>query len=730
MPTAYANPQEAAAGLTTAFSPTSAAQKSAIANAAALVPTVGGKLPSPVSTTPTSTPASAFSTEAGAAALAKSQEIAAKLSPPPATLAGNSYNGANDAKTAANGQAIAAPAGSTKSGNGLWYDQGGNAYSVGPGTTPDNQGGNTTANKATVTLVNAATGQEYTLNNPSADQIASFKSNGWDIAEGTGDGTGIIDTTASPQIKAAQAATDQARNDVATATAQLTNFNVSNDPVLAGQLASITQNWNSRIAQMEQSNKGQVANTTTLGIRLGDRYTGGSGGMFGGIISAEESAGVSRINDLEAQKQQALSAASKAYSDQQWDRYSKLVDIAETAYHDQVDQLNKLQTAAATATKNAQDAVTKQQEDYYNQVTKPINDMASDVLKSTGDAKLAQAIASSPDLATAVATAGDSLQTGSGIVGEYLFYKRQAQAQGQMPVDFNTYQTIDANRKAKATAGAGSTTGSVDLTAFDPAVRSKLSGNGFTKFPGGVQDLASQLVNGQIAPSELSKRTTGTASYNDVLSAANLYSKATTNQPFNIAQADRDYKFATRPQTQDTLNYLGSLVGSDDGTGNVSGGNLDELVTLSNNIGRTTFPAVNNIAAWTRYSVGDPNIAAFQATATEVADQVAKILQGGGSSGTSDAKLQQAANLFNTSFTKAQMLATVAALKPLLANRAKSMIKDNAYLSDYADQFGIKQKVPGVPLSTSQTIIQQNATDPLQLGPAPGSTSSSNPLGI
>lgn len=209
-----------------------------------------------------------------------------------------------------------------------------------------------------------------------------------------------------------------------------------------------------------------------------------------------------------------------------------------------------------------------------------------------------------------------------------------------------------------------------------------------------VTSLAQQLVQGNLAPSELSKRATGSVSYNDVLKAADDYSMATYGKHFSIAQADRDYKFAVRPQTQDTLNYLGSLIGSDDGTGNITGGNMDELVTLSNDIGRTNFPAINDAAAWARFSAGDPKIAEFQSVATEVADQVAKILQGGGNAGTSDAKLQQAVNLFNTSFSKAQLVGVVNSLKPLLTNRAKSMVKDNRYLSDYADQFGIPQQRP------------------------------------
>lgn len=690
------------------------------------VPNVGTNLPPALtgdtSNTNTTAPVGALSSVTGAVELTKAKQTADQL-------AGRAYNNGSGALTAPNGSAIAAPAGAQKSDNGLWYANG-QAYSLAPnsdGSQDTTNGNDTSKDQNSVNFINKDTGQEYTLTNPSPGQIQNFKDNGWDITNGTGDGSGLISNARDPQVAKAEAQTGQAKSVLANATAKLTSFDTSNDPALTSLLNSITQQWNSRIGQMEQVNKGQVASTTTLGIRLGDRYTGGKGGMFGGIISAEEAAGVNRIADLESQKQQALAAAKQAYDTQKWNQYAKLVDVAQQAYENQAAALTKLQTDSTTQSKNIQEAIAKDREDYYTEVQKPIDDLIIVAKNNGAPPDLLKKAAAAESIGDAYTVLGDYSAGGTGIIGEYNYYKAQAKAAGQMPVDFNAYQSIDANRKAKAAASAAGGTGSIDLTTFDTVTQKKLDTSGFTKYNGGTQDLAVQLVTGGIAPSELSKRTTGSSSYNDVLTAANIYSKAVTGKPFSIAQADRDYKFAQRPQTQDTLNYLGSLVGSDDGNGNTSGGNLDELVTLSNGISRTRFPAINDIAGWTRYSTGDPKIAAFQATATEIADQVAKILQGGGS-GTSDAKLQQAANLFNTGFTKDQMIATVNALKPLLANRAKNMIKDNPYLSDYAEQFGIPQNVPGAAPTTADVLIKQQETDPLGLGSA--TPANNNPLGI
>lgn len=208
-----------------------------------------------------------------------------------------------------------------------------------------------------------------------------------------------------------------------------------------------------------------------------------------------------------------------------------------------------------------------------------------------------------------------------------------------------------------------------------------------------VSNLAQQLVSGNLAPAELSKRTTN---YNAVLKAADDYSMSTTGKHFSIAQADRDYKFANNAQTLNTLNYFDSLVGS--------GGSLDHLITVSNSINRGSFPPLNKVDQWAKLQTGDPSMAGYYGVITEVADQVAKILQGGGTgSGTSDAKLAQAQALFQSSFTKAQLQQVVKDLKPLLINRAKSITGSNPYLKDYADKFGFGSSGS----SNSETVKMQ-----------------------
>lgn len=196
---------------------------------------------------------------------------------------------------------------------------------------------------------------------------------------------------------------------------------------------------------------------------------------------------------------------------------------------------------------------------------------------------------------------------------------------------------------------------------------------------GDLGSAAELLRKGMEDPSQLSKRS---ATYQATLDEADRQEMAETGKHFNIAKAQTDYKFANQPSTQNTLKYLNSLTGGQD----PSTGNLAELVNQSNKIGRTQFPPLNKTEAWGKLESGDPGIVAYRAVVTEVADQVAKILQGGGSgAGTSDAKLRQAQELFDVGFSKDQIKAVAAELRPLLNNRRDSLIGDNRYLEN---QFG------------------------------------------
>jgi hypothetical protein len=191
----------------------------------------------------------------------------------------------------------------------------------------------------------------------------------------------------------------------------------------------------------------------------------------------------------------------------------------------------------------------------------------------------------------------------------------------------------------------------------------------------GIQTLAQMVIKNQVAPQELPGFGKQRA---QVLAAVH---KIDPN--YNAAQMDRAYHYANEPSTQNTLNYLQSLTGPDD-----KSGNLGIVIQMSNALPRGKYPPINNAKQWAKLQTGNPQIAQYYAAITESADQVAKIMQGGGTgSGTSDAKMRQALNLFNHGFTSAQMSSVASTLRELLANRKAAMIRSNPFLEQ---QFGAK----------------------------------------
>ena len=431
-------------------------------------------------------------------------------------------------------------------------------------------------------------------------------------------------------------------------------------PLSAAQQAQVDQLKNMYAqaidAQKAVNSAMEASETRTEAMTGAARYSIDSKGIMTGMMERN----TAKITALNTEMAGKVVEMEQAFRD---GNYKAANDAAKTIQ----DGLDKKQALLTQQTKDLQAHIDELNKT-ATETKQKVQDGIDSISKAIAGAPQAvrDAVSNAKTVSEAINAAGDYLQTGTGDLGDYLQYKRDAIAKGLTPKDFITFKNEQTDRAATAKANAAG--GSADT----------------------VQNLAQQLVTGNLAPSELSKRTTGTTSYNDVLKAADDYSMKTTGKHFNIATADRDYKFAQRPQTQDTLNYLKSLTGTVDKNGNISGGNMDELETISNSIDRTSFPALNDAKAWAALATGDPNYASYQAVATEVADQVAKILQGGsGSGGTSDAKLQQAVNLFKTGFTKSQINGIIDSLKPLLINRASAMIGDNPYLQDYAGDLGI-----------------------------------------
>jgi len=293
------------------------------------------------------------------------------------------------------------------------------------------------------TFMNPETEQSAIVNVDDYKAGQSLTGQGYQFAEG--DYPSWLDDTDE------QKAVRDAELEVKEASNKLKTFStiMANDPALKGLLDSISSQWESRIADMRRVNASRAASIQTTGVRLGSRYTGGAGGMFGGIISEEERQGIARISELEGQKNAALAAAKSAYENEQWDRYTTLVTVAEKNYDKQIKTLEDIQKQQADYDKRIQDALKDEQENYNKYVLSPINDILKTAKKNGAPVDIINSINNAQSVADALNAAESYMQDipNGGVVGEYLFYKKEAIAAGQVPVDFNTYSDMDANRK-------------------------------------------------------------------------------------------------------------------------------------------------------------------------------------------------------------------------------------------------------------------------------------------
>lgn len=138
------------------------------------------------------------------------------------------------------------------------------------------------------------------------------------------------------------------RQELDTLTAGLSSF-VIGDKELRTQMKTITKGWDARIKQMEGINERREKTFETLGFRTGGQFSGGiRGGVFGGIVSAEEREGLMRVSQLEASKQADLLKAKESARTNNWNVYVQQVAAAEKKYTDQIDTITKLNEAYIT----------------------------------------------------------------------------------------------------------------------------------------------------------------------------------------------------------------------------------------------------------------------------------------------------------------------------------------------------------------------------------------------
>lgn len=146
---------------------------------------------------------------------------------------------------------------------------------------------------------------------------------------------------ADPEIQRAQKELDDANKTLKSYSRQMMNLLIS-DSELQSELNSITASFDAQQQEMARINENRQQSIRTLGIRLGSRYSGGSGGVMGSIIAEEQRQGIARIADLEAQKQAALIGAKRSAKEFNFQLYTKQVEQAESIQKEKSAEVKKL----------------------------------------------------------------------------------------------------------------------------------------------------------------------------------------------------------------------------------------------------------------------------------------------------------------------------------------------------------------------------------------------------
>lgn len=144
-------------------------------------------------------------------------------------------------------------------------------------------------------------------------------------------------------------------------------------------------------------------------------------------------AGLNKVADLNIKMAGAVAQLTQSLKDNDIKNIKDAYDVYKSSSDDRISTLND-------TIKEANDAIKQANDDYYNRITKPINDIATEAAKNGANSKVISAISASGSVQDAINAAGGSLQTATGTLGDYLQYKRDSENQGLVPMSYQAYK--------------------------------------------------------------------------------------------------------------------------------------------------------------------------------------------------------------------------------------------------------------------------------------------------
>jgi hypothetical protein len=186
---------------------------------------------------------------------------------------------------------------------------------------------------------------------------------------------------------------------------------------------------------------------------------------------------------------------------------------------------------------------------------------------------------------------------------------------------------------------------------------------------------AKLLTTNKMAPSQVQILAGGMGQQGKAF-LRNVTAKALQQNPdFSWEEAESTYQLVKSPSFQNTVRYMDSVVES-----------MPRLQQTANQLGNGNVRSLNALINAAKDQASSVPLKKFKTDVLFVSDEIAKILQGGGTgSGTSDAKLRQAGEILSTSDSPRAIAAALGEAAALMGNR-RSALTRGTYLDKPAPQ--------------------------------------------
>lgn len=203
-------------------------------------------------------------------------------------------------------------------------------------------------------------------------------------------------------------------------------------PAEEAQIAGLKRQFDGLISEQQLINKGSIGGGIMRGFSGGN--TLGTNPLFyANTINTIASAGLAKVSDLQIKEASAIAALSQGFREDN-------IRLVKDSWDIYKDASEKRQQALKDTIKETQ-AVIKEQQDAKLKVQEGVDEVSADVLKYTGNAKLATLVGQSSSVSEALSRAGSSLQTSSNPdIQSWIFAKQKAEETGTVAPDYEMFQ--------------------------------------------------------------------------------------------------------------------------------------------------------------------------------------------------------------------------------------------------------------------------------------------------